>query len=233
MKAAYNETINGELSTIKISSSNENFVSDDPENPYLVKFFMPKACNKFSTERIEEGYTTSYYEDANDLSSIVEIITEKQKYLFTGDATTKVENDMLDSFSEFEMEQLSDVSVLHVGHHGSDGSSSQEFLELLSPEYAIISVAKVNEYGLPSKDVLERCEATDTQVYKTSENGTIILTESGGKISFSFIETDSGNIGWIKIACYIVLGFVVVGIVVLSIVYTKFKKSNNKKELTK
>jgi beta-lactamase superfamily II metal-dependent hydrolase len=69
---------------------------------------------------------------------------------------------------------------LKVGHHGSSSGTSEEFLSAVSPKYAIISVAKNNDYGHPHKETLRRLAAYGVKVYTTADNGNI-LVESDGK----------------------------------------------------
>ena len=87
---------------------------------------------------INDGY------DLNDSSIVIELDYKNTKYLFMGDATTKIENQI----------EWDDVDVLKVAHHGSDSSTSQRFLEQITPQYAIISVGKDNGYNLPSQEII-------------------------------------------------------------------------------
>ena len=111
-------------------------------------------------------------EDANDTSIVIELTYGEQKYLFMGDATEINE----------ENRNWNDVDVLKVGHHGSNTSSSQKFLNQVLPEISIISVGKDNSYGLPKDKILERLNKLNTQIYRTDKDGTIQLL-SDGKIN--------------------------------------------------
>ena len=71
-------------------------------------------------------------------------------FLFTGDAETKVENEILSKGYNV------DVDVLKVGHHGSDTSSSTNFLKKVTPKYAIIQVGENNEYGHPHNETINK-----------------------------------------------------------------------------
>lgn len=108
-------------------------------------------------------------EDANDSSIVVQLDYDTQEYLFMGDATKKVENSRM----------WEDIDVLKVGHHGSNTSSSKHFLNQVLPEISIIQVGRVNGYGLPKDEVLERLEEIKTVVYRTDESGTIQLISNG------------------------------------------------------
>ena len=74
------------------------------------------------------------------------------------------------------------TSVLKVGHHGSNTSSSVNFLNQVQPEYAIIMAGKDNKYGLPKTKILERLENLGTKIYRTDENGTITMISDGKTI---------------------------------------------------
>lgn len=70
---------------------------------------------------------------------------------------------------------LPDIELLIVGHHGSKYSTSQQLLDTLRPEEAIISVSADNNYGHPTQETLDRLAAAGTQVWRTDLNGTVTL----------------------------------------------------------
>lgn len=108
-------------------------------------------------------------ENINEESIVIEISFGTQKYLFMGDAE-KVNEDK---------RQWNDVDVLKVGHHGSNTSSSQNFLEQALPEISIISVGKDNSYELPKDKILERLNKIGSTIYRTDKDGTIQLVSDG------------------------------------------------------
>ena len=108
----------------------------------------------------------------NDSSIVIELDYENTKYLFMGDATTRVE----------EMVEWNEVDVLKVAHHGSNSSTSQLFLEKIKPKYAIISVGRENSHNLPDIDIIERLKNNNIKIYRTDENNTIWLTSDGTEI---------------------------------------------------
>ena len=75
------------------------------------------------------------------------------------------------------------TDVLKVGHHGSDTSSSEEFLNEVKPSISIIMAGKDNSYGLPKEEIVERLENVGSKVYRTDENGTIEVTSDGNNIN--------------------------------------------------
>lgn len=94
---------------------------------------------------------------------MLEMTYKKYKFLFTGDATKKVENSR----------GWKDIDVLKVGHHGSDTSSSKNFIDSIKPEISIISVGEGNNYNLPKESIIKRLEDTGSKVYRTDKHGTI------------------------------------------------------------
>ena len=72
---------------------------------------------------------------------------------------------------------------LKLGHHGSHTSTSQEFLEWVSPQIAVVSCGYRNSYGHPHADVMERVEAMDCDVFRTDEDGAILLKVTNGRVS--------------------------------------------------
>lgn len=78
-----------------------------------------------------------------------------------------------------EKRNWNDVDVLKVGHHGSNTSSSQNFLNQVLPEIAIISVGEGNSYGLPKDKIVERLEKLGSTIYRTDIDGTIHLISDG------------------------------------------------------
>ena len=105
------------------------------------------------------------YDNENDNSNVIYTEIYNYKFLFMGDASVKVENDLLTKYN------LSNIDVLKVGHHGSKTSSDCNFITKINPKYSIISVGKNNRYGHPNKEVLENL--SNSQIYRTDEDGSI------------------------------------------------------------
>ena len=88
--------------------------------------------------------------DLNNWSAVLHLKHNKNTFLFTGDAETQAENDML------AKKVLSKVDVLKVSHHGAKSSTSEKFLKAVKPKYAVISVGKGNRYKHPTQETLKR-----------------------------------------------------------------------------
>ena len=80
------------------------------------------------------------------------------------------------------------VNVLRVGHHGSNTSTTDRFLEQTSPEIAIISVGTNNQYNHPRADVLERLNNHGVQIYRTDLHGTIWLVSDGNNKTINLFQ---------------------------------------------
>ena len=104
------------------------------------------------------------YDNTNDNSLILQIELANLSYLFVGDITSVAELNILDNLEE--------IDVLKVAHHGSDTSSSLEFLAKTKPKYAIISAGFLNKYGFPNENVVNNLEKY-AKVYLTYECGNI------------------------------------------------------------
>lgn len=111
-------------------------------------------------------------DDPNDLSAILRFTYGEATLLMMADVGTGVEEDLLQRYSA---EELS-ATLLKVGHHGADTSSSYAFLSAVSPTYAVISVGSENAYGHPHDETLRKLEAVGVAVYRTDRRGTIIFT---------------------------------------------------------
>ena len=121
----------------------------------------------------------------NDSSIVIELEYGNTRYLFMGDATTKVE----------EMVEWNKVDVLKVAHHGSNSSTSQLFLEKVKPKYAIISVGRDNSHNLPDIDITERLKNNNIKIYRTDENNTIWITSDGTKIEINPLKYNLDGTG--------------------------------------
>jgi competence protein ComEC len=101
----------------------------------------------------------------------------ESSFLFTGDASSKVELELIRSASDL------DVDVLKVGHHGSRFSTSEEFLQATTPDIAVISVGVRNSYGHPTQDVLQRLQNFGITTLRTDQLGDVELVTDGENIN--------------------------------------------------
>lgn len=114
------------------------------------------------------------YNEQNNNSVVIKLTYGDDKFLFTGDAEKSEEDGIWTNIK---------CDVLKVGHHGSNGSSSSNFLKKVEPSYAVISCGLHNSYGHPTDDVLKRLDDRNIDVYRTDLQGTIVFTSDGSNIS--------------------------------------------------
>ena len=150
----------------------------DAINEKGLKITSPEVGYKFNVgnavcEVMNCGTGTSEEKSNLNLSSIVIRMTYgEQSFLFMGDAETKNE----------EARSWPQTNVLKVGHHGSNTSSSEDFLKQINPTYAVIMAGKNNSYGLPKQKILDRLAKIGAKVYRTDEEGTIMMISNGNNI---------------------------------------------------
>ena len=99
----------------------------------------------------------------------------------TGDAEVPVENRMLNSNN---LNSLLDCEILKLGHHGSTTSTSSEFLKAVSPDYVLVSCGIGNKYNHPCKETLDKLKESKIPIYRSDENGNVIVTIYQDKIIF-------------------------------------------------
>lgn len=118
--------------------------------------------------------TTWNTEDANDSSIVLKLIYGTTCFLFMGDASVAVEQELVGRYGS-----ALDCDVLKVGHHGSDTSTHPTFVGYVSPTYAIISSGKDNDFGHPHQSVLDTLAKFAVTVVRTDEHGTIRFVSDG------------------------------------------------------
>ena len=117
-------------------------------------------------------------DDSNKNSVAIKLTNGENSFIFTGDAESSSEKAMCESGIDLSCD------VLVPGHHGSATATSWDFLQATVPEYAVISCGKDNQYGHPDKDVMDKLESMDIQVYRTDKQGTIVAVSDGTTITW-------------------------------------------------
>ncbi|MBD5130701.1 MAG: MBL fold metallo-hydrolase [Ruminococcaceae bacterium] len=117
------------------------------------------------------------YAEENNFSIVARLIYGETSFLFTGDLERAGELDLIDAGLDLR------ADVLKVGHHGSAGSSSAEFLHCVSPSIAVFETGAINYYGHPRSEVLERlAEVGCGEAYSTAANGNIVIISDGKEL---------------------------------------------------
>ena len=108
--------------------------------------------------------------DSNNGSIVLYTKLGGLKWLFTGDLEAEGEEKLM------KKNPTLNVDVLKVGHHGSKSSTTEDFLEKISPQWAIISVGENNRYQHPHQEVLDRLQKNEINIYRTDQLGAITYT---------------------------------------------------------
>jgi competence protein ComEC len=136
-------------------------------------------------------------EQDNNMSCVVQITTRSDKLLLTGDMERQVENKLVKYFSANDDNLRADVLV--VPHHGSRSSSSEYFVQAVTPEYALVSVGYRNRYGLPKEDVVQRYRRVGATVLQTHMTGAITVTLGAGQLIIPDLYRAEHRRYWSKI----------------------------------
>lgn len=129
------------------------------------------------------------YADSNNASIALMVQNGNNRFLFTGDCEAEAEADLIASGADLS------ADVYLAGHHGSDTASSQEFMDAVSPTYAVISCGEGNSYGHPHAEVLNRFRSMGIQVFRTDEQGSVIAESDGTGITWNCAPSETWQAG--------------------------------------
>ena len=143
-------------------------VGDDEDEALILQCLFPYG---------DEGFV-----DTNEQSMILYGQVGDFDMLFTGDIGSGTETTFLNYLAKSSSKNLiQNIDLLKVAHHGSSGSTSEEFLQVVRPKVSIISCGVNNQYGHPHKETLQRLENCGSKVFVTSEMGQITVDVFSGK----------------------------------------------------
>ena len=133
-------------------------------------------------DRFNTGDMSEYdAEESNGMSPFVVVETLNRSLIFTGDATVETEEWFMSAYSG-----SLDVDFIKIGHHGSDTSTSQEFLNFVNPEYCVIMCDDGSAYEHPSATVMNRLFDKGVVTYRTNRHGNIVLyIDASGDMAFA------------------------------------------------
>ena len=146
------------------------------------KFKTPVVGEKYSlggARFIILAPNSASYQSLNNYSIVIKMTYGTNTFMFTGDAETLSEKEILALGYDLS------ADVLKLGHHGATTSTSQKFLDAVNPKYAIISCGKNNTYKHPTKTTMDKMVKMQIDVYRTDEQGTIELVSNGETITFN------------------------------------------------
>lgn len=129
------------------------------------------------------------YDDPNNNSISLLVTHGENSFLFSGDCEEEAELDILANGLSL------DCDVYKVGHHGSRSSSSQDFLNAMTPTYGVISCEEGNSYGHPHSATLNSLRAMGVKIFRTDEQGSIVAYSDGVELTWNCAPTDSWQAG--------------------------------------
>lgn len=182
-----NTILNSKINVEKVFRSfQENEI--EIETFSLVKGDKIKIDDNFTIDIIwpPNNYITK---NINNSSLVALLQYYDRRILLTGDIESLVEQTLVKEKNNL----LNNIDIIIVPHHGSKTSSSSEFINVLKPDYAVLSYGK-NNYGIPSNDVIKRYEETGSYVISTYEDGEINFILNNKELYYStFTKKTSGN----------------------------------------
>ena len=126
-------------------------------------------------------------EDNNNMSLVIKIQYGETVFLFAGDIETEAEADLKSLGDKLK------ADVIKVAHHGSNSSSSIDFLTMVNPKYAVISCGQGNRYGHPNQETLDELKQENIELYRTDLQGTITCQSDGHTIIFRTEKSTSND----------------------------------------
>ena len=136
--------------------------------PELIEEYVAIFSDQMDKKQREQILSASAKRgDLNERSVVLLLLEDNKKYLLMGDVGFQAEAQLVKSGT------LSQVDYLKVGHHGSKYATSREFLELVRPKIAVISVGANNRYGHPTRETLDRLQLVGSVVKRTDQIGSV------------------------------------------------------------
>lgn len=183
IKAFNDETSNIVFCDVTNCNSSQKILGED----YYFEFFSPTKTTKSVA--------------VNDFSPIMVLNYKGKKLMFTGDATTSGEENLV-------LDTLPKVDLLKVGHHGSKYSTSANFLDKISPKIAVIQCGQ-NSYGHPNAETLSRLNYISANIYRNDTNGNIVANVTSNDAQINIYLDKSNNEYKIKVE-YIMSGIILI-----------------------
>ncbi|MBQ3307376.1 MAG: MBL fold metallo-hydrolase [Bacilli bacterium] len=148
---------------------------------------IPKIDDEYEINKIQLKvlWVGEDLEEINRDSLVLKMNYYNTNYLFMADATKDTEQMILEKDLK--------CNVLKVAHHGSNWSTSAQFLEKAHPEYSIISVGKNNDYNFPKQVTLDKLNRINSTILRTDIDGTIKITSNGERIEYDTFYTDTNR----------------------------------------
>ncbi|MFZ4591514.1 MAG: ComEC/Rec2 family competence protein, partial [Ignavibacteria bacterium] len=165
----------------RLIMKNVNDLKGATENIVVEKKIIAERINEIK-EMKGYGNVKLYFMNADTSGSAVKVIYGNKSFLFTGKAEEDNEEDLVKVYNEGLK-----ADVLKVAKYGSDKSTSMEFVMKVKPEISVISTAGIKDRDLPSKYVVRRLEMMNSKVFRTDEEGAVVVSSDGERL---FIDSN-------------------------------------------
>ncbi len=149
----------GALDSLKEHIKVNNVINTNEPFKITIKDLVFENINRWANE----------FTDENDKSQVLTFKIADRNIMMMGDASINIENKIMEYYSK----ESFNIDILKIGHHGSNTSSSFNFLNFINPKEAIISVGKNNKYHHPNKEVIDNLNSLNIKYYRTDEIGSI------------------------------------------------------------
>ena len=243
IKCAHNETYTENSvqydSQIIISHDGLKIQSKKSGVNFVIEFFAPFVLDSTPiTEEETTGFVVDTYgkTNRNNISPVILLEYQETSFLFTGDAGTEVEKDLINSLTTNEISRFKNIDVYQAGHHGANNSNSQEFINLTTPNYVVVSVGKDNTYKHPTPEFIQKIDgythSSADYLLRTDLIGNIVFGfDSQGNLAYTAFEKGAGvTVYWWQVAVGL---FVFLTIIIVSVKVTKNKKATVKRVVKK
>ncbi|MGI6267551.1 MAG: ComEC/Rec2 family competence protein [Acutalibacteraceae bacterium] len=152
---------------IAVKNSGANVIAATPFNEY-----------EFGDANFAILSPSNQSKNLNNMSVVIKLSFGDTSFLFTGDAESQVEQELISSGYDIRS------NVLKMGHHGSNTSNTERFLQAVNPSFSVISCGKDNSYGHPHEEVVELLNKYDINYKRTDKNGTIVVGSDGSNLTY-------------------------------------------------
>ena len=147
---------------VLINNNKENYYERKIKNKNIAKEGQIIKCGSITLQQLNTNL-----KDENDSSLVFYATYKNITMLFTGDASKKTEDYILNNYD------LPHINILKVGHHGSRTSTSEELLKVINPDIALISVGKDNKFNHPNRETIDILNKYKVKIYRTDKLGNI------------------------------------------------------------
>lgn len=125
------------------------------------------------------------YDNLNNYSISIKLEYGEKSFIFSGDNEMTGEQEIVNNGLNIK------ADVLKAGHHGSNTSNTDAFVDKINPDYVVIQVGEGNKYGHPNADIVDKFKSKGIEVYRNDIHGTVIVKSDGQNISF---DTTKGEV---------------------------------------